>query len=122
MIYNYEGEFYHEDDDGVEKPLELPMKWTICEECRGEGMSLCDGMRGHAYSAEEFNRDFDEEERHSYFNGGYDTKCESCRGDGKVKEVDWDQLDDETKVELQEHYNDEAAFASEREAERRMGC
>ena len=29
---------------------------------------------------------------------------------------------DETKVELQEHYNDEAAFASEREAERRMGC
>jgi len=124
-MYKYKGDWYREDDDGNEVQVEIPeQEWMICDECRGEGMSLCDGMRGHAYSMEEFHEEFDEEERHGYFTGRYDTRCDSCNGTGKVKGINWEKLearDPELVKEINEYYEQEAYDASVYRAEMGYG-
>ena len=94
MLYKEDGIWCREDDDGNVLDLDVQEEWVICDECRGEGKSLCDGMRGHAYSAEEFQESFPEDEdKHQYFNGFYDTRCDSCKGSGKVKAIDFEKLE-----------------------------
>ena len=50
------------DADDKEVVLELPARLEVCDYCEGHGTVLCEGMRGHAYSAEEFAEAFDDEE------------------------------------------------------------
>lgn len=124
-MWKEDGDWYREDDDGNELEVNILEEWTICSDCKGDGKVLCDGMRGHAYSMEEFYEEFDEDERHGYFNGRYDVGCRECSGSGKVKQVNWEKLaieDPELVAEIEAYYKNEADFASECEAERRMGC
>lgn len=51
-----------------------------------------ESMRSHAYTLEEFNRDFDDEEKQEYFRRGgmYDVQCPTCHGKNVVEEIDRD--------------------------------
>lgn len=74
-----------EDDDSER---ELPSKWVICSDCRGNGASS-------AYLGA-FTRDqMDEEGREfleDYVAGRYDRTCDHCGGSGKVKVADYDRM------------------------------
>lgn len=64
--------------------IRLPAKWTICDDCEGEGH--------HAkHLGDMTQRDIDEgfhEVYEDYMAGFYDRQCESCEGAGKVVVVD----------------------------------
>jgi RecJ-like exonuclease len=81
---------FNEDTD--QHDIQLPTKWTICGACNGEGKSSA--YLG-SFTASEFHEAFDDEEADAYFSGAYDRACEECDGDGKVKIVDVDKLDED---------------------------
>lgn len=115
------------NEEGEEIEIQLPCKKEVCPECDGEGHVLCEGMRGHAYSAEEFAESFDSEEAEEYFRPGgrYDVQCPECHGKNVVDVVDEEacQCDPQLKeqlAELQEHWARQARYRAEA-YERRMG-
>lgn len=69
-----------------EETHEVPGKYCVCPECEGTGYTLCDGMKGHAYTQEEFDEAFDEEAKEQYFTRGgiYDQPCKTCKGKNVV--------------------------------------
>jgi len=93
-------EITYENDEGEEVSVELPSKMEVCDECNGETYVLREGMRGHAYSAEEFAESFDEEEQAEYFTRGgiYDEICPCCKGKNVIPVVDEEKLTPEQKV------------------------
>lgn len=56
--------------------------WGICSRCNGDGGH---SHRLGAFSSDEFDAEFDDEEQERYFAGGYDETCEVCDGAGKVR-------------------------------------
>lgn len=88
------------NDDGNEETMTLPSKMEVCDDCGGTGFVLCEGMRGHAYSAEEFYEEFDPEEQEAYFTRGgmYDEQCPTCKGKNVVPVVDESVLTPEQKT------------------------
>jgi hypothetical protein len=126
MDFTYTKE--NEDGTETEVTVKVPQKWEICGNCDGEGRHMNSAIRNHAYTPEEFNEAFDDEEsRHAYFNGGYDVNCEDCLGEGKILVVNEEAFEVQDKEaydawvegERQERYIDR-----ENEAERRFeaGC
>lgn len=72
-----------EDDQGEEQTAELPAKYEVCSDCRGEGRTLIEGLRFHAFSREEFEEQFhDDEDREAYFDSRshYHEACPTCGG------------------------------------------
>ena len=118
-------EFSYSDDDGDEVSVELPARYEVCAKCEGKGAHMVDGMREHAYTMEEFQREFDDDEREAYFNGGYDVTCTRCDGNRVELVVDEKKLE-HTNPELLKLYREErydrAAYEAECAAERKMGC
>lgn len=122
----------YENDDGDEVVISLPCKMEVCPECKGHGYILSEGLRGVAFTPEEFNETFDDDEsRSEYFRRGgmYDQVCDECHGKNVVAIVDEKRLTDEQKVqyaEYQQYKEDEwacdADIRAERDAERRAGC
>ncbi len=122
----------YEDEDGEEIELELPSKKEVCPSCEGHGTQLHSALRGVAYTSEEFEECFPEDEDKSeYFRHGgrYDVTCEECHGDNVVKVVDESRLTEEQKAQYQvyQEYAErraqiESDMAEEAAAERRMGC
>lgn len=102
-----------ENDDGEEETMSLPAKMEVCPECQGSGFVLCEGMRGHAYSAEEFAESFDEEEAQEYFTRGgmYDTQCDHCHGQNVVPVVEEDRLTPAQKEFYQTYLDQESSKA-----------
>ncbi len=89
------------DNEGIETEHEFPSKKEVCPECGGEGFVLCEGMRGYAYSAEEFNEAFhDDEDRAEYFRRGgkYDQRCPCCQGKNVIDVPDESNMSAEQKV------------------------
>jgi hypothetical protein len=89
-------EFTYEDDDGVEHVVQLPAKFEVCGRCEGHGTHLHPAIGEHAYSVEEFNEAFDDDEsRAAYFQRGgmYDVTCEQCGGKRVVAVVDEEALE-----------------------------
>lgn len=86
-------------DDDSEEDFELPSKMEVCDDCNGETYVLCEGMRGVGYSREDFENDFDDEEREEYFTRGgrYDVVCPTCKGKNVVPVVDLDHCTPEQK-------------------------
>lgn len=117
------------DDEEVEHSL--PSKKEVCSDCNGEGYVLCEGMRGHAYSMEEFNEAFDEEDRAAYFQRGgkYDVVCTTCNGNNVVDVIDEENLNTSQK-EIYNIYSkqeeqraaEERMYEAECRMERMMGC
>lgn len=121
--------FTTENDDGEEIEHTLPSVMEVCSECNGHGTHLIAGMKGHAYTSEEFEDSFDEEERHEYFTPGgrYDVTCEECGGKNVVPVVDEKVCENnpELLATLELYYAkaaDDAAYERECAAEKRMGA
>lgn len=110
------------DDDGAEIYEELPAKHEVCGNCEGHGTHLRAAIREHAYTQEEFQESFDEEEAAEYFTRGgrYDVTCEVCKGNRVVPVVDESELTEAQRESYSQfcEYREEA----EREAytDRRM--
>lgn len=116
-----------QDDDGEEYTVTFPSKMEVCHECGGEGFVLAEGMRGYAYSAEEFCDSFDPEEREEYFRPGgrYDQTCPVCHGKNVVPVVEEEQLSTEQKEAYRlwcEAQDREAAYRAEERATCRAEC
>lgn len=114
------------NEDGNEVTAEFPAKMEVCENCKGTGHVLCDGMRGHAYTSEEFS-DFSEEEQGEYFKvgGRYDMKCPDCKGQNVIKVVDEDNLSEDEKKDFAEYESsleEKARYIAECNFEQRMGA
>lgn len=78
------------DDEGDEFEVELPSKMEVCHRCEGHGTILNPSIGEHAYSSEEFNESFDDEEKEEYFRRGgrYDITCPTCSGNKVVEVID----------------------------------
>lgn len=121
--------FTYENAAGDEITITFPIKKAVCFDCNGEGKTLCPGMRGHAYSMEEFQDSFNEEEQAEYFKvgGRYDVTCETCHGRNVVDEIDESACERDSKLSeaLSAYYAKEAEEADYQrlcQAERRMGA
>jgi hypothetical protein len=92
-------ELKYENDEGEEITMSFPSLKQVCHECHGEGFILCEGMRGYAYSSEEFAEAFDDEDREEYCRRGgmYDQQCDVCHGRNVVDVVDESKLSPEQK-------------------------
>lgn len=106
--------------DGEE--IELPARWSICDECGGEGKSSA--YLG-AFTMEQLHEDPEFAEQ--YMEGGYDKPCERCKGSGKVLLVDEEacRADPALRGPLRAYLDTqraEAEYRRESEAERRAGA
>lgn len=104
--------------DGDE--LELPTCWEICYECDGEGKHS-HAIDGNGITSSEW-AEWDDEDRETYFRGGYDTTCEVCRGSGKIEIVDEERLSPEVLEYWHEYQRDLAEAEACERMERRMGA
>lgn len=121
--------FIHETSGGVEHEHALPAKMAVCERCEGHGTHLHPDIGGHAFTVDEFNETFhDDEDRAQYFRRGgiYDVPCEACGGQRVVPVVDEDAANRTTRgrrlLALYNAVEDrEARYEAERMHERAMG-
>lgn len=114
-------------ETGDEVEVELPSKKMVCPTCRGEGYLLHPSMRNHAYTHEQFDDAFDDEQRKEYFKRGgmYDVGCEECKGRNVVNEVDEVCLTPEQKVHYEawcKSQQADAEYDALCRAEREAGC
>jgi len=73
--------YYDSDGNEIVEELHFSMEWEICGVCRGKGShSLALG----AITQEDRDQNWDSDEFENYMQGGYDSQCDDCRGDGKV--------------------------------------
>jgi hypothetical protein len=75
-----------DDEDGEhQETYRLPAVWIICDTCSGNGAH---SRHLGAITHEDRCTDWDEESWEEYMTGGYDRRCEDCKGTGKVLVVD----------------------------------
>ena len=100
----------------------LPAQFAVCDECRGKGSHLVEGMREAVYTWEDFAED--PEFQTDYFGGAYDVPCETCHGESLVTVPEREALtrsearflDMVERVQF-ERERDEVAMEAERRAE-----
>jgi len=116
------GEGEGEDENGeTEETHRLPARMTVCPRCEGHGSHLTPSIGQHAYSQEEFNEAFaEEEEREAYFKRGgmYDVTCEECRGKRVVAVPDEARIaQDPTLAAIYARWQEQQRDAARSEAE-----
>lgn len=109
-----------EEGDEVD-PIEVPTEWIICGTCRGNGKHSV-AVDGHGITAEERERDWDDESWQNYMDGMYDRSCEECNGSGKVRQIMFEQLPPRLQTAIEQYWEEEADYRRTCEAERRFGC
>ncbi len=113
------------NSNGDEVSENLPSKNEVCERCEGHGTHLNPSIGNHAYTAEEFQDSFDDEQQEQYFRRGgiYDVKCEECGGRNVVQVVDREAtMTEEQKAHLvayDAHMEEEERYRIQAQAERR---
>jgi len=118
---------YDEKDlEGVvvdsEGRLHVPFTWGVCGTCNGEGKHVNAAIDAHGISAEEWERDWDPDERDGYLNGDYDVPCVECHGRTTVPTPNLDALPPAARKlvdEALESHHDGCAIQA---AEMRMGA
>lgn len=119
--------FTFENDDGEEIEVDLSpfMRKAVCDGCHGEGTHVNRSIDGHGISAEEWERDWDPDEREDYFAGAYDVTCEDCHGLRVVDVLD-EEAFEKAEPECYERWCEDRRSAREMAAtyaaERRMGA
>lgn len=96
--------------------ITIKAKHEVCDVCDGRGQHVNPSIDSHGIGAEEWERDWDEESRRDYMEGGFDVTCTGCKGK-RVRLVPAEQSDAWDYL-WQSHAEDMA----EAEAERRAGC
>jgi hypothetical protein len=115
-----------DEETGEETTHELPARFEVCGRCEGHGTHLNPSIGNHAYTREEFEEAFDDEEsRENYFKRGgiYDVSCEECGGQRVIPELDYDALTPAQKEIADEYYDrleQEARWDAEDRMTRRM--
>ena len=105
--------YYNSEGDEVSD--ELPARHEVCQRCEGHGTHLTPSIGNHAYSSEEFEQEFSEDEdREAYFERGgkYDVTCEVCDGKNVVLVVDEEACQTAEQKEILQTYT-----RSQRESE-----
>ena len=92
-----------EDDLDEERQPISTAPWIICPTCSGDGHH-CRNLG--AYSREEFDREFSPEVQEYYFNGAYDSTCETCSGSGKIRDDDKHWSRHSAQLNLERGVND----------------
>ena len=118
------------DDNDEDIIIELPAKWVVCDDCRGEGKypnrnisPTGDGSWTQSEMAEACYDDPDFLD--DYVGGTYDISCRTCEGRTTVKEVDVAYLNEEEQKQYDlylKYEEEEAAFQTMCAAERAMGA
>lgn len=115
--------FTYENDAGEEVEVRLPAKWEVCPDCGGNGRTLNENLRG-AFTAEEFEACFDDEEsREQYARGGdgiYGVDCKTCKGRTTVAVVDEARCDKDLLARFHKHEEDNRRYAAEERYWRRL--
>lgn len=109
------------NDDGSFEEKEFPAKYEVCDTCEGRGSHVNPSIDSHGIGAEEWDRDWDEDDREAYFDGRYDVPCAECHGARVTPVLDEDRATPEERKQIEDVI--EAHYASQREQdhERRMG-
>jgi hypothetical protein len=103
--------------DGTFGDLTVPAKYEVCWRCSGTGEHDCfEG--GFSMSDEFVDQDFLED----YHRGVYTITCTVCKGKRVELVPDYDYMNDETRMIVQDWYAEQAAHHREVEAERRAGA
>ena len=117
-----------ESNDGEEEVIALPARNIVCPTCEGEGAHLHPDIGSHAFTTEEFEREFDDEQRAAYLRRGgmYDVTCTQCGGRNVVPEIDraactTPKLKQALKA-FDEQRREEARYRELVESEIRFGC
>lgn len=118
-------EFTEMTEDGEEITHELPSRFEVCSGCNGHGTHLNRNIGEHAYTQEEFDEAFsDEDDREAYFNRGgiYDVQCETCDGKRVEEVVDEVACSADLLKKYQAMQQDKHDYERECAAERAMGA
>jgi excinuclease UvrABC ATPase subunit len=114
------------DEDGDEISNLFPAKWAICERCEGNGQHDNPAF-SNGITSSEYDEDWTEEEMDAYMDGHYDVSCQTCKGSGKVLEIDEKAV--EANADLSLLYKQYLAYEKEMlyieriyASERRMGA
>lgn len=119
-----------------ERVLSLPAHRVVCGRCEGEGSILNPSIGEHAYSQEEFDEAFPDEEcggynpREEYRRRGgmYDVACPACKGRNVVDELDREALrggsvaKQRLLARIEGAEQADAEYEAECRMERAMGC
>jgi hypothetical protein len=114
------------EEGDTEVAHQLPAKREVCPRCDGQGTHLNPNIGNHAYTPEEFEEAFhDEEDREQYFTRGgiYDVPCERCNREKVVDMVNTEELgrrDPDLLKRYEAHLKDEADYRAEAASEQRM--
>jgi len=116
-------EFIEENEEGEEITHELPSKLIVCTKCGGHGTHLNPSIGEHAYSAEEFQQEFDQDEQEEYFTRGgiYDVQCTVCDGENVEEVVDEEKCDTALLKRYQDKIADNYRYERECQREREYG-
>lgn len=98
LMYNGEGE---------EETHIIPSKMEVCGMCDGKTYILNRSIGEHAYSSEEFEEAFsDDEDREAYFTRGgkYDIICTECHGKNVVDIIDEEACTPEQMKIVERYY------------------
>ena len=113
----------HDDDNSCPGQVEhdLPARMFVCDRCEGHGTILNPSIGEHAYTAEEFDLEFSEDEKTEYFKRGgiYDVICPECKGKNVVLGIDDDALNHDQKKTVVKYRRAERQAAQERADELR---
>lgn len=110
---------YDADDNEIEK--KVPGKYEVCDRCRGEGTHVNPNIDGHGITQEEWETDWDEEEKETYRSGGYNIICLSCEGKRVELVPDWDNMPQNMATEYEKHLEQQSEWDRERRSEEKFG-
>lgn len=110
-----------ETDDGVEEEKAFPAKYEVCSTCDGKGSHVNPSIDSHGIGAEEWDRDWDEDDREAYFDGRYDVPCAECHGARVAPVLDEDRCTPEDVAQVGKIVEEHYAYQRECRHEREMG-
>lgn len=102
----------------------FPGKFEVCPTCNGKGKHVNPSIdAGGIGEDDEFWGDDENEDGESaYFSGRYDVTCYQCAGRTTWLVIDEAHADATLLAKYHKYQDDEAEYAAECRAERRMGC
>lgn len=108
-------------DGDDEEEVEIPIVFEVCDVCDGLGKYVNPSIDSHGISSEEWENDWDEEEKDNYLSGGYDVECSRCKGKRVVPSPDETRMEKELFIRVSKHIESVYTSALERANELEMG-